>query len=366
MTILDPLKRFGSLTVGVLLAAAIIFSSMLVLTGEARADWSGTETHSPTSAYSNQTVEFHFELTNTGDSTLTITKATYEIDWGDSIMKVTLAGDFTVDEGGTTDLTGSFTTPDVAPGTYAGNLSITARGWLLDIPTAEAYPANFTIDEVPELTVSVQASPAAGAVPLEVKFNSSVTGGIGPYTYEWSTGDGSAAQSSSFDHQYAEAGKYNATLVVSDSRGSSAVASVTVTVTAFVDQLVATIQSTMSNGMAPLTTTLSSTVSGGIGPYTYSWTTGDGGTFTGGSFTYEYQEAGTYTVRLLVTDSNGNTARDLITIIVLSESDQTIDPIVGAPLEIGSVLIVYIFVFVVASVTVVGFMIYRNRTRFRR
>ena len=107
-------------------------------------------------------------------------------------------------------------------------------------------------------------------------------------------------------------------------------------------------------------------VTGGTAPYSYSWTTGDGGTFDGDSFAHDYREAGTYTVRLVVTDADGNTDRDLITIVVLSESDQAIDPVVGTPLQIGPLMMAYIFVFVVASVSVVGFMIYRNRTRFRR
>src|SRR5438132_871443 len=56
-------------------------------------------------------------------------------------------------------------------------------------------------------------------------------------------------------------------------------------------------------------------VNGGIPPYTYSWDFGDGTTSTLSSFTKHYSSAGTYAVRLTVTDSTSiSTANLTITV----------------------------------------------------
>jgi len=60
-----------------------------------------------------------------------------------------------------------------------------------------------------------------------------------------------------------------------------------------------------TNGVAPLSVSFTSSVSGGLSPYTYAWAFGDGGTSSQASPTYTYQTAGTYTVTLVVQDSQG-------------------------------------------------------------
>lgn len=318
----------------------------------------------PTSAYPNQTVQFEVNLTNDGSTAINIIEARYEIKWKNSTEDVQLIGDRSIPKGGSITLRGTFTTPDVAPGIYDGIVYIKGQTLTIFDQVTKKLPADFTINEVPPLAVTITAASLGGTAPLDVAFDSRVTGGIGPYAYAWSFGDGSTSEDAIIEHGYMRSGRYNVTLEVTDSVGTKAEASVTVTVTA--SQLSAVIRSTATNGKSPLSTTLSAEVAGGVAPYSYSWTTGDGGVFTGRSFPYEYHEAGTYTIRLLVTDADGSTARDLITIVVLSQTNQTVDPVAGPPIEIGPYLIAYIFVFVGASATVVALMIYRNRTRFRR
>jgi len=60
-----------------------------------------------------------------------------------------------------------------------------------------------------------------------------------------------------------------------------------------------------SNGVAPLSVSFTSSVSGGLSPYTYAWAFGDGGTSSLANPTYTYQTAGTYSVTLVVQDSQG-------------------------------------------------------------
>ena len=103
--------------------------------------------------------------------------------------------------------------------------------------------------------------PLAAPRPLDVAFNSRVTGGIGPYSYAWSFGDGSTSEDPDIEHRYARSGRYNVTLEVTDSVGTRSEASVTVTVMAA--QMIATILSTATNGRSPLNTALSAEVAGG-------------------------------------------------------------------------------------------------------
>ena len=352
-----------------MLMTASLVSSIFVTTGEAQAEWHA-ESHAagPTSAYSNQTVAFSFQLTNTGDKSFTISSAVYTIDWGTSTKSTTLTGDLTVENGGTTNLTGSFTTPEVAPGVYSGTVVIEAKGAsdIFTSPPPQRYDVPFTIEEVPALDVSVHASPSNDD-PLDMNLTATVTGGIGPYTYAWDVGDGSTASTPSVEHQYAAAGQYTISLTVTDSRGTTVTNDTSVDAGKVVaGNLTVSIQSTTTNGPAPLTVNVTSVVTGGVSPYSYSWTLGDGGASSDDSFTHTYQEANTYTVRLLVTDAAGNTGRDMITITVLSQSNQTVSPVVENTLPIGPTVMIYLFVFVIASAAVVGFMIYHNSTRFRR
>jgi PKD repeat protein len=108
-------------------------------------------------------------------------------------------------------------------------------------------------------------------------------------------------------------------VTVTDSLGSVAKESMNVTVDP--GDLMVSINPRTLSGVAPLEISLNSSVSGGTGPYTYQWTTGDGGTGISSSFWYEYKRAGTYPVKLVVTDSKGNTASDKITVTVQPATD---------------------------------------------
>jgi PKD repeat protein len=55
------------------------------------------------------------------------------------------------------------------------------------------------------------------------------------------------------------------------------------------------------------TVTFTASATGGSPPYSYGWVFGDGSSATGASTTHTYTRAGTYTVMLNVTDSNGST-----------------------------------------------------------
>ena len=362
---LDKLKRFGALTSAAIVISAAIMGGVLFAASGTASAWEIKDyVVRPDSAYPNQTVQFEVDLTNEGNTAINIVEARYEIKWNNRTDEIQLIGNKSIPKGGSVTLKGTLTTAGVVPGIYEGIIYVKGQTLTILDQATKKLAANFTINEPPPLTVAITAASIGGPAPLDVAFNSRVTGGIGPYSYAWSFGDGSTSEDPDIEHRYARSGRYNVTLEVTDSVGTRSEASVTVTVMAA--QMIATILSTATNGRSPLNTALSAEVAGGVAPYSYSWSTGDGGVFTSASFSYEYHEAGTYTVRLLVTDAEGSTARDLITIVVLSQTDRTVDPVAGPPIEIGPYLLAYIFVFVGVSNTVVALMIYRNRTKFRR
>src|SRR5207248_1944669 len=81
-----------------------------------------------------------------------------------------------------------------------------------------------------------------------------------------------------------------------------------------------------TTGNAPLTVSFTGSASGGAAPYSYSWSFGDGGaTSTAQNPSHTYNNAGTYTATLTVTDSSSpaKTASSSITV--------TASPIAGTP-----------------------------------
>lgn len=75
----------------------------------------------------------------------------------------------------------------------------------------------YAIDGLPSLKVDITAKPHLGDAPLNVLFNSSVSGGEPPYTYFWEFGDGSTSAQSNPSHVYTDPGTYNVSLKITDS-----------------------------------------------------------------------------------------------------------------------------------------------------
>ncbi len=133
-------------------------------------------------------------------------------------------------------------------------------------------------------------------------FTSTVTGGLAPYAYAWSFGDGTTGTDANPHHSYTRAGSYLAKLTVTDALGTKASQAITFTV---VDPLVATVRTDRTEGTGSVTVHLTSGVTGGTAPYTYRWDFGDG---TGGDEANPAHtfQPGSYTVTLTVTDSGVN------------------------------------------------------------
>jgi PKD repeat protein len=82
------------------------------------------------------------------------------------------------------------------------------------------------------LTVEVTSNDTEGFAPATFEFEANITGGTEPYTISWNFGDGSSEESDEdvIDHTFEEAGSYDVSLTVTDSRGQDASDSIEISV----------------------------------------------------------------------------------------------------------------------------------------
>lgn len=123
-------------------------------------------------------------------------------------------------------------------------------------------------------------------------------------SYTWSFGDGSSASGQSVTHDYRAAGAYNVTLRVTDDRGTSAQVSQTLTVSAGTPPTAAFVFSPTAprTGQQIFFNASSSTAGNGRRIISYDWDYGSGRQANGVTVAKQYDNPGTYTVTLTVTD----------------------------------------------------------------
>ncbi len=136
-------------------------------------------------------------------------------------------------------------------------------------------------------------------------------------SYHWAFGDGTTAEGSEVVHTYPVIGTFGVTLTVVDSSNPPlfGVQSKTLVVTDCV--LVAFFALVPTSPMVGTPATFNGTASGGTPPYSFSWGFGDGSTATGNPVAHTYQNNGTFSAKLTVTDSNSVIASSIRTISVL-------------------------------------------------
>ncbi|WP_108718086.1 PKD domain-containing protein [Miniimonas sp. S16] len=186
---------------------------------------------------------------------------------------------------------------------------------------AGAYVVTLTVTDDRGATnaVSHEVTATAPNAPPTAAFTSVVTGltlGVdastssdpegGALTYAWDFGDGATGTGTTAQHTYSAAGTYAVVLRAVDPGGLAATSTATVTVQVAPVGPTAVLGTTTSGLTVQLDGSASHDPDGGT--LTYAWEYGDGATGTGATTSHNYATAGTYTVRLTVTDDEGETA----------------------------------------------------------
>ena len=186
-----------------------------------------------------------------------------------------------------------------AAGTYTATLTVRDS-------SAQTSTATARVVVSPSLAASASATPTGGDAPLAVAFTGASTGGLAPFSYTWTFGDGTTSASLSPGHTYSAAGTYAAGFSVTDAnRVKVSATAITIVVQ---PHLNVTDSGLPTAGEAPLTVAFTTTPTGGTLGYSYAWTFGDGGTSTSQNPSHTYTTVGTFAARLTVTDAIGATA----------------------------------------------------------
>ena len=131
---------------------------------------------------------------------------------------------------------------------------------------------------------------------------------VGASTYLWNFGDGNTSTAQVPTHSYATAGTYTTKLKVTNSNGcTDSTISITNVLAIPAAAFIAPSAQCILNNNFSFTNT-------STGAATYLWNFGDGTSSTLQNPTHNYTNANTYTVKLIVTNSNG--CRDTVTNIV--------------------------------------------------
>ena len=188
-------------------------------------------------------------------------------------------------------------------GTYTVTLTVTDNGGLTATSTR-----NVTVEAAPPTNQppvsSFAALPAQLTVNLDGSASTDADGTI--VGYSWDFGDGTTGTGVTTSHVYGAAGTYTVTLTVTDDDGATHASSEPVQVVAPSPNVkpVADFTADVDGLTANLTST--STDADGV-IVSYAWDLGDGQTSTESSVVHSFGGAGTYPVKLTVTDDGGGT-----------------------------------------------------------
>ncbi|MDD5133730.1 MAG: PKD domain-containing protein [Candidatus Nanoarchaeia archaeon] len=209
------------------------------------------------------------------------------------------------------------------PGTYNATLTVTDDDGaqdtkLVQIVVAEDTNQTDLIDPVANFNFTPTNPNEGQIVSFNASNSSDADGTI--VSYAWNFGDGNVGSGVNINHTYAQEGIYHMGLTVTDNDGLQDSYSRYVTVGDVIPQV--TITASPTTGEEELEVHFNSTVNGNA-PFTYLWNFDETHFSTLANPIHTFENAGTYHVRLIVTDNDGDSANATITIHV--DSNETDD-----------------------------------------
>jgi PKD domain-containing protein/Big-like domain-containing protein len=257
---------------------------------------------SPASPQAGQTVTFPLTY---GTSTTASPIIRLTVDWGDGTSQ------------GFTGQPSAISHPYRAPGSYL--IVVTGIDSIGDTTTTTS---SVTVASRPALAVTIAANPAQPVPNTVVTFTITATPSSGnaitSITVDFGDGNRGTITGNAqvVQHVYTAPGQYVVTAIATDSAGNTGSASVVMIVGNFTDpKAVFTVSPSTGNAGSPFQFNGSdSTPPANI--VSYQWDFGDGTTATGQTTSHSYAVAGTFTVRLTVTDSAGRTATSTQSLVV--------------------------------------------------
>jgi PKD repeat protein len=223
-------------------------------------------------------------------------------------------------------------------------------------PATNSVSATVTVlAPTPQLVAGFGFGPDDAPAGTIVNFHATASGGVPPYTYTWTFGDGGSASGQNVTNNYPTGGNYNATLTVNDAETPPASQKVTqdVSVTNAVGSPSATFSLQPQIGIVNQVVDFVALVNGGTPPYSYSWTFSLNGAIVGSGQTNPYLitfgQAGGYLATLTVTDAASKQTTTSQSFTVQAAVVQTMSS--GIPLWIplvilGSILTILPFAFI--------------------
>ena len=194
------------------------------------------------------------------------------------------------------------------------------------------------------VAVTISASPTSGTMPLTVSFTSSVSGGVPPYTYLWSFGDGATSPAANTVHIYVTGGNFLVWLSVGDSANGGAGSNpLYVNVTAAAVNLTVTLPSVFVATPTGIQAVFASAVTGGTSPYAYHWDFGDGSQSDQSNPVHIFANPGTYTVTVTVTDARGQTVTRVFSVTVPPQSPPETIPVLYLAVLLVAVVVAGLF-----------------------
>lgn len=176
-------------------------------------------------------------------------------------------------------------------GTYAVSLTVT------NTAGSSVSSSTINVSSAPAIVADFNSNVTSGKVPLKVQFNDLSTGN--PTTWNWDFGDGTNSTIKNPIHTYQAIGTYTVTL-----RAGSGTTMGVITKTNYItvgDGLQAVFTAYPNQGVAPLTVQFNDTSIGS--PIAWLWDFGDGSNSTLKNPVHIYTQAGSYAVRLTVSNN---------------------------------------------------------------